>query len=84
METGDRQAAAAAAKLALERARAEGRNESEFRAALVLARLSPQDAGMREAARGAWEKWRGAWKPEEFRVYSTRPDVRHRLRLLQQ
>lgn len=84
LETGDRQAAAAAAKLALERARAEGRNESEFRAALVLARLSPQDAGMREAARGAWEKWRGAWKPEEFRVYSTRPDVRHRLRLLQQ
>lgn len=84
LEAGDPAGAQAAAERALERARSDGRKESEFRAALVLARLSPGDAALREAARVAWDKWRGSWKPEEFRVYMTRPDVRHRLRLLQQ
>lgn len=84
LEAGDVQTAREAAVRGLERAKAERRLEAEFQAAYVLSRLSPADAGLRNAARASWDKWRGSWKPEEFRVYMTRPDVRHRLRLLQQ
>lgn len=84
LEAGDLQPAKDAAVRGLERAKAERRLEAEFRAAYVLSRLSPADAGLRDAARASWDQWRGSWKPEEFRVYTTRPDVRHRLRLLQQ
>lgn len=82
-EVGEREAAEAAARLAQDRAAQQGYRESAFRAALVLARLAPRDEQRRAAARAAWEALRAAWPAAEMLTYSTRPDVRHRLQLLQ-
>ena len=57
--------------------------ESAFRASLVLARLAPADPQRRAAARDSWNALRSSFAPEQAHSYSTRPDARRRLQLLQ-
>ena len=82
-ELNDSGAAEAAARAALDTAVQQGLLESTFRASLVLARLAPADPQRRAAARDAWNALRASLAPEQAHTYSTRPDARRRLQLLQ-
>ncbi len=75
--------AESAARSALEEALRLGLPESGFRAALVLARLAPNDPDRRRAAREAWESLRATLSPTDAHSYATRPDARRRLQLLE-
>jgi tetratricopeptide (TPR) repeat protein len=83
LELNDPRGAETAARAALETASSQGLLESAFRASLVLARLTPADSHRRTAARKAWEALQSALSPENAHSYSTRPDARRRLQLLQ-
>ncbi|MCL4842648.1 MAG: tetratricopeptide repeat protein [Bryobacteraceae bacterium] len=83
LELNDPGAAAAAARAALATATSQGLLESAFRASLVLARLAPADPQRRAAARDSWNALRSSFAPEQAHSYSTRPDARRRLQLLQ-